>query len=163
MSSPANPVNATDGGGAGSRALTGATGHPSPARGRVGATSLWFGLCGGALAWSVLTIANYAIAAQVCYPQMVPLTTPKIGRGPLALILLVVAAGAILVSMIAAMVSLRNWRRTQDESQGDTHWALDTGEGRTRFMAVSSLMTSAVFLLAILVHTSAILFVSPCW
>jgi hypothetical protein len=62
----------------------------------------------------------------------------------------------------AGLVSMRNWRRTSGEISGNAHWALDTGEGRTRFMAVSSVMTSAVFLLAILVDVAAIVVVKPC-
>lgn len=138
-------------------------GHPSPARGAVGIGSLWFGLGGGAVVWSVLTIALYATASQACYPRMVPLTAPTMGDSTLRVTLLVTACVGIIIAVAAGLVSIRNWRRTSGESGGGTHWALDTGEGRTRFMAVSSLMTSAVFLLAILVDTAAIFAVRPCW
>ncbi len=137
--------------------------HPAPGRAAVGPLALWFGLCGGAFAWSVLSIVNYSVAAQVCYPRMQPLAAPTIGSGRLTAILLTVAAAAIILSMAAGIVALRNWERTRQEVTGGAHWALDTGEGRTRFMALSSLMTSSVFILAILVHAITIVTVSPCW
>lgn len=154
MSGPRSSAPTLDGG---------SVGHPSPGRGAVGLGSLWFGLGGGAVAWSVLTIVLYATAAQACYPKMVPLTEPTMGHGTLLAILLVLSVAAIIVSVAAGLVSIRNWRRTSSESGGGTHWALDTGEGRTRFMAVSSLMTSAVFLLAIILDVVAVVTIRPCW
>jgi hypothetical protein len=146
-----------------SQKLGGSVGHPSPAREDVGLASLWFGLGGGAAAWSVLTIVNYAIAAQQCYPRMAPLALPMIGTRNLSTVLLAVSGVAILIAVVATIVAFISWRRTSHESGGDTHWALDTGEGRTRFMAVSGLMTSAVFLLAIIVETMSIVTVHACW
>ena len=136
--------------------------HPSPSRGTVGLASLWFGLGGGPIAWSVFTIAIYAIAAQACYPRMVPLSAPTMGSRTLYVSLIAISCAAVIVGVAAGLVSMRNWRRTSGEISGNTHWALDTGEGRTRFMAVSSVMTSAVFLLAILVDVAAIMVVKPC-
>lgn len=137
--------------------------HPSPGREAVGLTALWFGLTGGAAAWSVLTIVVYAIAAQSCYPRMEPLSAPSMGSVKLPIVLLIISCAAIILAVAAGATSIRNWRRTNDETGGDTHWALETGEGRTRFMAVSSVMTSAVFLLAILVDIAAVVWVRPCW
>ena len=154
MSGPRSSAPTLDGGN---------VGHPSPARAAVGLGSLWFGLGGGAVAWSVLTIVLYAIAAQACYPKMVPLTEPTMGHGRLLAILLVLSVAAIIVSVAAGLFSIRNWRRTSSEAGGGTHWALDTGEGRTRFMAVSSLMTSAVFMLAIILDVVAVVTIRPCW
>ena len=138
-------------------------GHPSPGRGAVGLWALWFGLGGGAAAWSILTIVNYSIAAQQCYPRMTPLRLPSMGSGNLTMVLFLVAGAAIVVAAVAVGVAMRSWQRTSHESGGNTHWALDTGEGRTRFMAVTGLMSSSVFLLAILVHAVSIAVVGPCW
>jgi DUF917 family protein len=146
-----------------SKVLGGSVGHPSPARGAVGLVSLWFGLGGGAAAWSVLTIVNYAIASQQCYPRMAPLALPMMGARNLSMVLFATSGAAIVIGVIATIVAFRSWRRTSNESGGSTHWALETGEGRTRFMAVSGLMASAVFLLAIIVETISIVTVHPCW
>jgi len=141
----------------------GRPGHPAPHRANVRSAILWFGLFGAPAAWSVQELVNYAFAAHACYPRMFPLAVPTMGHARLWILTIVVSMVAIAVAVAAGVAALSSWRSTRGETGGHAHWALDTGEGRTRFMAVSALMTSALFLLAILVHTATILVLRPCW
>jgi hypothetical protein len=68
-------------------------------------------------------------------------------------------------------VAWRSWSRTREENQGssgagDAHGPaaalLETGEGRTRFMALAGVLTSGGFLLLTAVHALTIFLVGPC-
>lgn len=141
----------------------GEPGHPAPARGSVHHAALWFGLFGAPAAWSVQELVNFPIAAHTCYPRMYPLHAPTIGHGAVWGSTMAVSVVTLLIGVAAGLVALHAWRQTRAETGGHSHWLLDTGEGRTRFMAVSGLLTSVLFVLGILVHTAAILALPPCW
>lgn len=146
----------------------GHTGHPAPQRGHVSLVALWFGIFAAPVAWSVQTLVNFPVAAHGCFPQLEPLTDPRTAvRGiAFAVSIIVLAIGAA-----ALAVSFRAWMRTRGEhhdasGEGRDHTAqtaaLETGEGRTRFMALSGVLTSIVFLLLSLVHVASLFLVGPC-
>lgn len=144
--------------------------HPAPARESVPPWALWFGFLGAPLGWTLQTLANTAIASHGCYPQLSPLDRP--GTGGLRGILFVISIAAIVAGVAALAVSFSAWRRTSSEHQGksgastrqhaESTAALETGEGRTRFMALSGVLTSLVFLVVIVAHTAAVFVVIPC-
>jgi hypothetical protein len=136
---------------------------------RVGLPALWFGLYGGPLAWTVQTLVNLPIAAHGCFPRLEPLSSPI--TGGLRSVVVGVSIIALAVCVAAAVVAFRSWRRTREENQSGAGSArahapanalAETGEGRTRFMALAGLLTSGTFLVVILVHLISIFLVSPC-
>jgi hypothetical protein len=144
-------------------------GHPAPARGRAGLPALWFGLFGAPVAWAVQTLVNLPIAAHACFPALEPHATPVVAglRG----MVFGVSLAALVVAALATAVAWRSWSRTREEHQassgsGARHdrstAALETGEGRTRFMALAGLMTSVTFLLVSGAHLATLFFVYPC-
>jgi hypothetical protein len=144
-------------------------GHPAPQRERSSPAALWFGLLGAPAAWSVQTLVNLPVASHSCFPRIYPLATPAFGgtRG----IVLLVSLAALATCSAAAVVAWRSWQRTREEQQegsgrGREHQSgaalLETGEGRTRFMALAGVMTSVVFFLVSAAHAATLLFVSPC-
>ena len=145
-------------------------GHPAPARGNVALWTLWFGFLGAPLGWSLQSLANTAVASHGCYPSLYPLSSPATGgmRG----ILFVISLVAIVLGVAALVMSVSTWRRTNHEHQeksgegarshSQSTAALETGEGRTRFMALSGVLTSVVFLIVIIAHTAAVFVVTPC-
>lgn len=154
---------------AGYRAGATRTGHPAPARRNVALAALWFGLAGGPAAWSVQTLVNLPVAAHGCFPRLEPLDHPAIGN--VSGIAFVVSIFAIVVCLAAVAISVRTWLRTRGEQQesagsGRRHDAgtalAETGEGRTRFMALCGMLTSLTFLVLIVVHAASIFIVSPC-
>jgi hypothetical protein len=145
------------------------TGHPAPERSHVRAGVLWFGLFGGPVAWSVQTLVNLSVASHACYPQLFPVDVPATSglRG----IVFVVSILAVLVSVAAAFAAWRAWQFTRHEHQQSSGKAtqhragaavLETGEGRTRFMALAGVLTSTTFVLVTLVHLSTVFLVAPC-
>jgi hypothetical protein len=143
-------------------------GHPAPARDRVSLAALWFGLAGGPAAWSIQTLVNLPVAAHGCFPRLDPLDQPATSvRG----IAFMVSLLALLVCALAATVALRSWTRTRHEhhdaaGKGAEHAAptalMETGEGRTRFMALAGVVASMTFLLVVLIHTASVFLVTPC-
>ena len=151
------------------RAAAGA-GHPAPARGHVTPRALWFGLFGAPAAWSVQTLVDLPLVAHSCFPRLYPLRSPLLGglRG----IAFVVGLAAVAVCVAATAVAWQSWRRTRGEHQegsgrGREHAPssalLETGEGRTRFMALSGVLAGVTFLIASVAQTATILLVGPCW
>jgi hypothetical protein len=91
--------------------------------------------------------------------------------GGLRGIAFVVSLAALAVCVAATGVAVRMWWRTREEHQQGTGRGrqhrpsaalLETGEGRTRFMALAGVLTSVTFLVVSAVNTAAIFLVSPC-
>lgn len=137
-------------------------GHPAPSRGAVSPSALWFGLFGAPAAWSIQLLIDYPLAAHACFPHIVPLRAPFMGQGLFWTALVVVNIVAVFVSVAALVVAYRSWHATRDEAAGATHQALDTGDGRTRFMAMASVMSAVLFALAAVTHGMSLLLVTPC-
>jgi hypothetical protein len=144
-------------------------GHPAPARGHVPLSALWFGLAGAPAAWSVQTLVNLSLASHSCFPRLTPLASPATSglRG----IAFVVGLVALVVCVAATAVAWRTWWRTREEHQQGTGRGrehepssalLETGEGRTRFMALAGVLTSVTFLVVSAINTAAIFIVTPC-
>jgi hypothetical protein len=136
------------------------TRHPAPQRSRVSLVMLAIGLVGAPLAWSVQIVVGFAIAAYACYPQRMSLAAPVLAglKGQLAAL----SIAAIVLAAICTFVAWRSWSRTRGEQAGDHHALLEHGEGRTRFMAMCGLLTSAGFLIVLLFTSVVLVFVQPC-
>ncbi len=150
-------------------AAAASSGHPAPARRTVSLAALWFGLAGGPAAWSIQTLVNLPVASHGCFPRLEPLDQPAIGN--VSGIVFAVSVFAILVCLAAVAVAVRSWSRTRGEQHeatgsGRQHAPAaalaETGEGRTRFMALCGVLTSLAFLILIAVHAASIFIVSPC-
>lgn len=120
--------------------------HPSPHRARVGHGTTWFAILGAPLAWSLQLIINVSLAGYACYPHDVPLATPVWPH--LVSIAAGVEAVAVGVCIAAGIASWLNWRRSRGEKLGGAHQVVESGDGRTRFMAMVGMMASALFLIA---------------
>lgn len=120
--------------------------HPSPHRDRVGRWAIWFSIIGAPLAWNLQLLINSTLFSHACYPQDVPLATPMWNHlGPLSF---AVEAAALALCIAAGIAGWRSWSRSSEEKQGGLHHLVESGDGRTRFMAVVGMMTSALFLVA---------------
>jgi len=121
--------------------------HPSPQRANVGRWAVWFAIVAAPLAWNLQLLVNVPIAAYACYPHDVPLDAPIWGN--LGAVTAAVEAVAVVVCIAAGLVAWRNWRRTRSEKPGSAHHLIEAGDGRSRFMAMVGMMTSGLFLIAV--------------
>lgn len=136
--------------------------HPAPLRRLVSKRALWFGILGAPAAWSAQLLVSYAVAAHRCFPRLYPFAEPERGAQELSAILLTLFFVALIIAVFALRTAITSWRSTAGETEGDTHNALDIGEGRTRFMALSGILISAVFVLAMFAQGVLVLSVQPC-
>jgi hypothetical protein len=136
--------------------------HPSPHRAKVSLLSLFFGLMAGPAAWFGQLAANYALASFACYPHDIPRVHAAPLWHPVWGILLAVNILGMVVALIAAFVSWRNWNMTHGEHPGPTSHLMEVGEGRTRFISVVGMMAGFGFFAAILFDTVALFLVPPC-
>lgn len=134
--------------------------HPSPQRGRVGLVATFFGLWAAPAAWVGQLIVNYGLASYACYPRYVPHAHAVAGWGGIWWGLLAINVVAILAAAAGGVVAYRDWQATRHEHAGRGGHVLETGEGRTRFLAILGIMTSAGFLAAVIFDT-IVLFVVP--
>jgi hypothetical protein len=120
--------------------------HPSPGRHAVSQPMLWFGLLAAPLAWSLEELLSYGIASYVCRMKASGVEqTLTHGETPWFWVVLV---STLIIALAGSWVALANWRKTRGEKGGAGQHLLELGEGRSRFIAMASVLTSGGFLLA---------------
>jgi hypothetical protein len=133
---------------------------PAPPRRDVSLWLLTFGLVAAPLTWIVQTSLNYLVASRACYPyQTRYLDVVTNGFWPL---LTTATFVALAIGIAAALTSWRAWRLAREEHQGGWHQAMEVGEGRTRFLALSGLMLSSLFVAAVIFNAVGLFVVPPC-
>lgn len=134
--------------------------HPSPQRARVGPWAIGFGLLTAPLVWVVQLLVNSSLAAYACYPQDVPLAAPLWAW--LREYLTVVDVVAVLLCAASACVAWSMWRKTRHERPGGGEHVMESGDGRTRFFAMTGILSSLLFLVAVLLQVSNTFLVPAC-
>ena len=119
-------------------------GHPAPQRNRVGLAALLFGIAAAPAAWNAQLLLSVSLSLFFVKPH-----------GTISIV-------GIVFAIAGGVVAWQSWRHTFSESPGSAHHLLDRGEGRTRFMAMCGMLTSAVFLLALIFGTAAFFLVPLC-
>jgi hypothetical protein len=119
-------------------------------------------LFGAPAAWVTQMALTQPIAAYACYPHQFPLSAPLWPELPaiLAAISFVCLAGALFSGYIA----LDSWRSLGRFSKdaANKQSAIQKDEGQTRFLAMLGMMSSFVFIVAILFNTFAVLLIRAC-
>jgi hypothetical protein len=116
---------------------------------------LWFGVLGGAAAWSLHTIVDWGINETVCragHTEMVGLPLRSL-LGGLSLVFL-------LLGVVSLVVSYRLWRRldravTDDDLQ-------ELRRRRAAFMAVVGVVANVLFVLMLACSAVAVLVLPAC-
>jgi len=121
---------------------------------------LLFGIAAAPLAWDAQILFSSALSGFICYPHASPLAVPLWG-GSRSLMLAVSVIG-IVIAIAAGLISWRSWRQTRAERPGSFHHLLEIGEGRTRFMATVGMLTSVLFLIALVFGVTVICLVPAC-
>ena len=134
--------------------------HPAPARGQVHGLRLLVGLCGAPLAWVAQMSLSEPLSAQACYAASRPLAAPVWASAHA--LLWAISAVCLLAACASALVAWRAWRGTRYEATSNWHDAVHSGTGRTRFLALLGVMTSAMFVAAILFSTLGATLIAAC-
>ena len=110
--------------------------RPLPRLGIVAVMGILFTVFGGPLAWFLQLCTGYALATQPCFRggSRSPLPPPALQWTWPAMVLCMIAA--IVIALLAFSASWRAYRRSREETLGDTHRVFEEGAGRTRFLAL---------------------------
>jgi hypothetical protein len=126
----------------------------STARGRrLGQALTWFGVVGGAFAWTVHLIAAWAINELTCLSGH---TT--VAGVPLAAVMWVAVIVPALVTAAALAISALVWRRESAAARQRE----DRGYGRTGMLGLVGLGANALFLAIIIAGGAAVLVLPVC-
>jgi hypothetical protein len=123
--------------------------HPSPRRRHVSAIALIFGTSGAPLAWAAHLIANYALASTICFPGEALRHQPATAIRWSWSLLVAIDVFTMLIAALAAIIAYRNWNLSRDEAVGYSHGLMEIGEGRTSFLSLWGILTSAGFFVAV--------------
>jgi hypothetical protein len=107
-----------------------------------------FGLFGGPLAWYLQLCAGYALASEPCFRGGDRLTAPLPALQWTWLGMILAMGAAVLIALVSLWVSFRAYRRTSDETPGNSGYVIETGAGRTRFLALWGILLASGFALA---------------
>jgi hypothetical protein len=134
--------------------------HPAPQRGNTHQGALWFSVVAAPLGWAAHLLVNYSIAGQNCLgaADIDGMARPD---GRLTAILLIDLA-AILLAIIAGYIAFQRWLDTRTEKGGGAHHLVHSGEGRTRFLAMCGILTSALFGFAVVIDAIGSILGPPC-
>jgi len=122
--------------------------HPAPHRNRAVKAELAFASLAPPLAWSTHLVVNYAFASLACYPDGTLRTSPLFKR--LWPLLIAVDVASLLMSAIAVIIAYRIWQATSQEMRETGSPLGETGEGRTRFLAIWGILIGCGFFIAVL-------------
>ena len=134
--------------------------HPAQQRDRVGLSAQWFGIAAAPFAWTLQQIFSSALAGYACYPHADPRISP-VWNGLLP-VLFTISAAAFAIAFSGGAVAWSAWRQTRSERPGSAHHLMETGDGRTRFMAMCGMLTSTVFVIALAFGAAALSVVPLC-
>lgn len=128
--------------------------HPSPLRHKAPAWLVLTGLFAAPVAWMAQLLASYGLNGDNC----------RIGTEPPAatVLLPLIGVAAVAIGLCAFWAARQTWRQTRAEAEGDHHHGLSGGAGRTRFLGLCGMVTSAIFLGAALFELLVPLLESPC-
>ena len=125
--------------------------HPAPGRRLVAGWELLVGLLLAPASFASQIIVSYVVTSRSC----------SAGTDPRSFVVALNIAATI--GAVAGMaVAYHAFQKTRSEKKGLTEHAVETGEGRTRFIAACALAESAIFLLAVILGLTAMLTLSHC-
>jgi len=132
----------------------------APHRAQLGTLRIGVGLFGAPAAWLTQFFLSEPLAAHACYPNQAPLSAPIWEGLPAMLIAINIAClGAALLS---GMVAWSSWRQLEDRLAGLDRRTIEPERNRNRFLINLSLMSSFIFIVAVIFNICAVFLVSPC-
>jgi len=136
--------------------------HPAPHGHAVARRVLFGALLAGPVAWTAQLTISYGLSSYACFPRAHPLASALPGWGWVWPAALAINIAALAVAVAAIVVSFRSWQRASEEAPGGHLQLIESGEGRTRFLAVWGIWSGVWFAVGILFNTIGVLWVPLC-
>lgn len=119
-------------------------------------------LFGAPAAWVAQMNLSEPLAAYACYPHLVPLSAPL--WADLSTILAVISLVCLAAGLLSGYMAGNLWRQADHRLaviRKEGH-VFEVEGGQTRFLAMLGIMSSFIFIAAILFTCCAVFLVSPC-
>lgn len=136
--------------------------HPAPHRERASPVASTFALLGGPGAWFVQVCAGFAMSSWPCFPMDQRRALPLDGYAWTYTATGIISLAAVVTALAAALTGWRLLQLTREEMQGDHRHLVDTGSGRTRFLALWGTVYGAGFAVAAAITGIALLILPRC-
>lgn len=117
---------------------------------------LWFGVLGGAVAWTLHTLIDWAIDETTCRAGHT-----SVNGIPLRPLLAGIALLFVVLCALATVVAYRQWRKLDGAPADGELQAL--AQKRASFMAVIGFVANIIFLIMIICGAVAVLMFPACW
>lgn len=127
---------------------------PASGRSRMSMIWLWLGLFGAPVAWVAQLLLSEPFAAYACYPHQVPLSAPIIAGLPV--ILTAISLACLALALLSGFAAWTSWKRFEKGR------VIKAGNDRNRFLVKLSVLSSFIFIVAVIFNICAVLLVPPC-
>ncbi len=122
--------------------------------------ALWFAFLGAPVAWALDLCSGYAVQATVC--NTVGENATVLGLQSARAIPVLISIVAAVVAAAAVVIAHRSWRET-GTGEENPEATVSAALGRSWFMAFAGMVSSMIFLLAIVLIGIMELALGPCW
>lgn len=122
--------------------------HPAARRHHFRLICLLIAVLAPPAGWSMHLIVNYASASRACFPDGTPQSGPS--TQSLWLLLITIDIVSLAISGVAAALAYRSWKTSAAEMAEHASPMVETGEGRTRFLAIWGLLIGVGFFVAVI-------------
>lgn len=131
-------------------------------RASVSLATLWFGLLGGPIAWTLQLLIDYPLVAHYCFPDAARRIVPTIDS--LHLIVSIVSVLALAGAVAALFTALRSWRVSGGEFGGERAQLTEAAPppGRVCFMSLGGILVSSLTIVGIVIHGGFVILLAPC-
>lgn len=121
---------------------------------------LLLALAGAPSAWLIQLTVSEPLAAYACFPYQVPLSAPIWGELPV--LLTAISLVCLGVALLSGYFAWKSWHQLADEFERHGKEAAGIKSGRPRFLVKLGLMSSFIFIVAVIFNACAVLLVPLC-
>jgi hypothetical protein len=107
----------------------------------------FFALFAGPIAWFLQLCVGYGLASEACFRDGTRTVAPVSSLQWTWPAMILITFAAVIVGLLSMLASWRAFSRTRAEATDDSHRLLESGSGRTRFLALWGMMLGGVFAL----------------
>jgi heme/copper-type cytochrome/quinol oxidase subunit 2 len=117
-------------------------------------------LFGAPSAWLIQLTVSEPLAAYACYPYQAPLSAP-IWEG-LSFLLVAISLICLGVALLSGFIAWKSWRRLAPSTRENGEDAAEIISGRSRFLMKLGVMSSFIFIVAVVFNACAVWLVPLC-
>ncbi|MGJ0484060.1 MAG: hypothetical protein ACR65R_05935 [Methylomicrobium sp.] len=121
---------------------------------------LLLALVGAPSAWLIQLIVSEPLAAYACFPYQVPLSAPIWEKLPV--LLAAISLICLGVALFSGYLAWKSWHELAHEPEEHGKEIAEVKSGRPRFLIILGLMSSFIFIVAVVFNACAVLLVPLC-